>query len=163
MKIELKEILLLQKKLDENIHQKHNINPIDVLKKRKLALIVEVCEMINVNRCFKFWSVKSDYDKDKLGDEFVDCLHFILSLSLHYKLDNTEFEIKEEKYTKEQLTTKTLELIECGLKINSKQDCSNFIIKLFELAYTFGFSANDIINYYIKKNEVNFQRQKDNY
>ena len=104
MKINIDRILELQKQLDNNIHTKHNINPKEVFEKRRLALIVEICEMINVNRCFKFWSLKKDYDKQVLGDEFVDCLHFILSISLHFDLDQTEYEIKDVVYDDNELT-----------------------------------------------------------
>ena len=119
--------------------------------------------MINVNRCFKFWSLKKDYDKQVLGDEFVDCLHFILSISLHFNLDQTEYEIKDVVYDDNELTLKVLYLISLAGKIESKDDCKKFIIQLFELAFTFGFTAQDIIDFYIKKNQVNFKRQQDNY
>lgn len=163
MKINIDRILELQKQLDNNIHTKHNINPKEVFEKRRLALIVEICEMINVNRCFKFWSLKKDYDKQVLGDEFVDCLHFILSISLHFDLDQTEYEIKDVVYDDNELTLKVLYLISLAGKIESKDDCKKFIIQLFELAFTFGFTAQDIIDFYIKKNQVNFKRQQDNY
>ena len=163
MKINIDRILELQKQLDNNIHTKHNINPKEVFEKRRLALIVEVCEMINVNRCFKFWSLKKDYDKQVLGDEFVDCLHFILSISLHFNLDQTEYEIKDVVYDDNELTLKVLYLISLAGKIESKDDWKKFIIQLFELAFTFGFTAQDIIDFYIKKNQVNFKRQQDNY
>ena len=163
MKINIDRILELQKQLDNNIHTKHNINPKEVFEKRRLALIVEICEMINVNRCFKFWSLKIDYDKQVLGDEFVDCLHFILSISLHFDLDQTEYEIKDVVYDDNELTLKVLYLISLAGKIESKEDCKKFIIQLFELAFTFGFTAQDIIDFYIKKNQVNFKRQQDNY
>lgn len=163
MKININRILELQKQLDNNIHTKHNINPKEVFEKRRLALIVEICEMINVNRCFKFWSLKKDYDKQVLGDEFVDCLHFILSISLHFDLDQTEYEIKDVVYDDNELTLKVLYLISLAGKIESKEDCKKFIIQLFELAFTFGFTAQDIIDFYIKKNQVNFKRQQDNY
>lgn len=163
MKINIDKILQLQKQLDNNIHTKHNINPKEVFEKRRLALIVEICEMINVNRCFKFWSLKKDYDKQVLGDEFVDCLHFILSISLHFNLDQTEYEIKDVVYDDNELTLKVLYLISLAGKIESKDDCKKFIIQLFELAFTFGFTAQDIIDFYIKKNQVNFKRQQDNY
>lgn len=163
MKININRILKLQKQLDNNIHTKHNINPKEVFEKRRLALIVEICEMINVNRCFKFWSLKKDYDKQVLGDEFVDCLHFILSISLHFDLDQTEYEIKDVVYDDNELTLKVLYLISLAGKIESKDDCKKFIIQLFELAFTFGFTAQDIIDFYIKKNQVNFKRQQGNY
>lgn len=163
MKINISEIINLQKKLDENINKKHNINFEKELNKRKLALLVEICEMINVNRCFKFWSSNNSYDKNKLGDEFVDCLHFILSLSIHYNMSKMEFEIPINTYDNYELTDKVLKLIESGLNIKNAIDCEIFIFNLFDLSYTFGFKAVDIIDFYKKKNEINFKRQKDNY
>lgn len=163
MKINLADILVLQKELDKNIEDKHKNNLDNILNKKKLALIVELCEMTNVNRCFKFWSLKKDYDKKELGHEFVDCLHFILSLSLHYKIDKYEYEWNEINYNNSDLTNQTLSLIDLAMKINGKEDCQKFIQSLFELSSSLGLTSDDILNFYKEKNEININRQKGDY
>lgn len=163
MKIQLNELLLLQQKLDENIEKKFNLKKNEIIIEKKLALIVELCEMINVNKCFKFWSQNKTIDKNKLGDEFVDCLHFILSLYLYYGVEQTEFEIEEVFLNEKQLTNKMLELIQSVNNINDSQSCIVFIYNLFFICKTLGFDWNDILNFYINKNNINHSRQQQNY
>ncbi|MDE5553349.1 MAG: dUTPase, partial [Malacoplasma sp.] len=80
MEIKINEFFLLQEKLDNVVHKNHNIkNPMDVFIQRKLALAVEIAELANEVKCFKYWSVKKEDNKEKIGDEYADVLHFILS------------------------------------------------------------------------------------
>lgn len=46
-----------------------------------LALMVEAGEMANEVRCFKFWSKKPRSEKAVILEEFVDMLHFYLSIA----------------------------------------------------------------------------------
>lgn len=163
MKINIKDLIILQKKLDNQIYLKHNIDSKKIIHKKKLALIVELCEMINVNKCFKFWSLNKNIDRLKLGDEFIDCLHFILSLSIDFKMENYEFEINEFIMDDNQLTHHILELIENVNYIDDSIKCQKFIIKLLELSSTFGFSKEDIFIFYNNKNKENILRQKKDY
>lgn len=50
------------------------------LSDRILALFTEVGEFANATRCFKYWSSKSSESKERLLDEYVDMLHFFLSI-----------------------------------------------------------------------------------
>lgn len=49
-------------------------------EKRLLALLVELHELANETKCFKFWSVNPNGKKDKILMEYVDVLHFTLSI-----------------------------------------------------------------------------------
>lgn len=163
MEIKLDQLLIMQEKLDKNIESKFSIEKSDVISEKKLALIVELCEMINVNKCFKYWSQNKNIDKNKLGDEFVDCLHFILSLYLYYGVTQTEFIIDEKLFDEKQLTNKMLELIQSVNNINDSQACILFIYNLFSICKTLGFNSDEIINFYINKNNINHSRQEQNY
>lgn len=80
-----KKLLELQKELDDYILEQKvgscsRAEHIDFLPERLLALHVEVSELANATRCFKYWSEKGPESKERLLDEYADCLHFLLSV-----------------------------------------------------------------------------------
>ena len=54
---------------------------------RFLALLVEIGELANATRAFKYWSLKPAEERARLLDEYADGLHFFLSLALVFKLE----------------------------------------------------------------------------
>jgi len=93
----VKELLEKQKKLDDFILKELDINYKDRLNSLILALVVEIGEMANEIRAFKYWSKKAPSPKEVVLDEFVDCLHFMLSIA--NQLGFSEKDI-EEAYDK---------------------------------------------------------------
>ncbi|WP_085829043.1 dUTPase [Clostridium massiliodielmoense] len=80
--MELKKFLEMQKKLDAAIVEKHygKIEQKEFLNERLLALNVEVGELANATRCFKYWSTKGPESKERILDEYADVMHFWLSV-----------------------------------------------------------------------------------
>ena len=77
----LQKLFELQRKLDEHIEQQHQRQEgEDRLGKKILALLVEIGELANETRCFKFWSNKGPSDKNVILEEAADVLHFLLSI-----------------------------------------------------------------------------------
>lgn len=105
--INLEELLKMQNDLDIEILEKYNsrtsLNRFpkeqsDFLTERLLAMIVEISELANATRCFKYWSLKPAEPKERLIDEYADCLHFLLSLG--NTLDFTAQEIQDAYFKK---------------------------------------------------------------
>ncbi|WP_233485571.1 dUTPase [Spiroplasma sp. ChiS] len=69
-----------QKKLDEHILTKFKLNDDETFEKRILAFLVELAEFINEQRDFKYWSVKPASTKDVLLEEYIDGIHFLISI-----------------------------------------------------------------------------------
>ena len=60
-----------QKELDLEIARKHNITYKETRDRRTLSLLVELGELANSTRCFKYWSNKpSDINKVKEQEKF---------------------------------------------------------------------------------------------
>lgn len=107
--MDLKTFFEMQEKLDNNIIHALNdrrnevgldaIGPQSLINERVLALIVECGELANAlkGRGFKYWSQKQPESKERLLDEYVDILHFWLSIGL--SLNFTAEEV-EEAYRK---------------------------------------------------------------
>lgn len=154
----------LQEVLDERIREQHNLVGTSLLSKKLLALQVELGELANETRCFKFWSDKKPSSKEIILEEYVDCLHFILTLGLDMKYSDI-IEINGKKVNSE-ITEQFLNLF---IDSNDFLVCSSrdHYITLFEdflsLGFSLGFTEEDITKGYIKKNDINHQRQDEGY
>ena len=56
-------------------------------KKNCLELIVELGELANESRCFKYWSMKKA-DRNMVLEEYADCLLMVLYMFNYYRIDN---------------------------------------------------------------------------
>ena len=78
----LQNLFVMQEKLDNHIMEEHNLYGKTLFSEKLLALQVEIAELANETRCFKFWSNKGPSSKETILEEYVDCLHFILTIGL---------------------------------------------------------------------------------
>ena len=96
--MELMNLFTMQRDLDAYI-QKNNSVIENVFQKKGLALLVELAELANETRCFKFWSTKGPSEREVILEEYVDSIHFLLSLGIEKDLDTLEIwpegEVKE--------------------------------------------------------------------
>ncbi|MDR7000906.1 dUTP diphosphatase [Neobacillus niacini] len=163
--MQLKKLFEMQKALDTHIQEKHGLLAEDLVNRKVLALLVEIGELANETRCFKFWSVKPSSAKEVILEEFVDGIHFILSLGIECGFHEREMELT--------LTEASVSVTEQFLMIY--EQVSNFKrnrgfeeyqalwVGYLQLASLLGFSSGEIEQAYFAKNEVNYQRQENNY
>lgn len=160
---ELKELFLAQSKLDETIAKNHNISYATTRNKRILALLVEIGELANTTRCFKFWSNKAMEAKDVVLDEYADGLHFFLSLGIDIKTSKQDYEVIK---TNNQLTEQ-FELVYNNIsKFANLQTDETFIeafTSFLSLLPLLGFGWLDLKDAYYKKLDTNYVRQQTNY
>lgn len=153
----------LQLQLDETIAEKHHVTYQSTKTSRALALLVEVGELCNETRCFKYWSNKGPSPKDTIIEEYADALHFFLSLGISIGIENKVFVVTK-------LTSTIEEAFLCLYKnvidfINDRTNekyCIAFEYFL-SLGLLLGFSKQDIIDAYMKKLDTNYIRQRTNY
>ncbi|GGM26854.1 hypothetical protein GCM10011351_10790 [Paraliobacillus quinghaiensis] len=153
----------MQRQLDTYIQSNHQLNSNDLFDKKILALLVELGELANETRCFKFWSTKPTSERAIVLEEYVDGLHFILSIGLDQGFTNEQIKVMALDKDTTNLFNYVFEKI-----ITLKQDPSakhyNEVFGAFlRLGEVLGFSEEDIQQAYIDKNEVNFNRQDTNY
>ncbi len=168
-----KDLLEMQEKLDTIIFQKHNVTRKSTSKRRLVSLKVELAELANEIEFFKYWKTKHVVNKNKVLEEAADCLHFILSLTIDYKIifqkeDKSNlniifrkldtFSVDDEIYTGITNTFLDIFLLKFDY-ITFPQIVDNFIkICLFEK-----ISKEELINAYIKKNQKNYERIASGY
>lgn len=161
----LTEMFEVQKHLDNKIEQKHLQQPgEDRGFKRTLALQVEFNEFLNeLPQLFKFWSFKEN-NYQKALEEYVDCVHFLLSIGIHY---GYEQEIEHwVTYECDTMRLQVMEVNESLLAFYSTPSLHNYK-DLFEAFAGFGSKLGykwDLISAaYMEKNEINHSRQAEGY
>jgi dimeric dUTPase (all-alpha-NTP-PPase superfamily) len=161
--IHLQELFQAQAKLDAHIQQQHAVTYEQTTDKRILALLVEVGEMINETKCFKFWSKKPANEKAIILDEYADGIHFFLSLGLQVKSMKMTYDLTPLKgdLTKETIETFSRILaFKSAMSVQTFEDAFGHYLSLLPLL---GFTTDDLVEGYFKKLGVNYTRQQTNY
>ncbi|MEK6266598.1 MAG: dUTP diphosphatase [Clostridium sp.] len=159
----LQKLFQMQSTLDNRILAEHNLEGMNLLHKKILSLQVELGELANETRCFKFWSTKKPSSKDITLEEYVDCLHFILSIGLEKNF--TDITLDDKQNTSE-LFQQFLDIYVniSDFIIYSSLDNYLTIFKNFLcLGENLGFSKEDVQNAYFHKNNINHERQDNGY
>lgn len=154
----------MQKELDSFIEQKRAIEE-DVFDRKVIALLVELGELANETRSFKFWSDKGPSEKAIIIEEYVDSIHFLLSIGIEKKLTDSLEEWPSGLVTTDlnQAFLITYQaIIEFQQAINSTS--YNRIWEGYaEIARLLDFTTQEVVAAYHAKNEVNYTRQHTGY
>lgn len=161
--VELTELFMMQKQLDVYIEENNGVER-EVFREKLLALTVELAELANETRCFKFWSQKGPSTKPVLIEEYVDSIHFLLSLGILKGMDDLkQWPEGEEDGDLTELFLRTQRAV---LDFGERQDRASYEsvwILYRAIAETLGFTADELIQAYREKNEENYARQQRGY
>lgn len=161
--MDLVKLYKIQKELDNRIQEEHNLEGKDLISSKILALQVELGELANETRCFKFWSNKESSPKEIVLEEYVDCLHFILSIGLDTDFADLDLsKINNSNDLIEQFQDIFVGIITFQYEPkmeNYKNLFDNFLL----LGRKLGFTKEEIYNSYLEKNKINHQRQDNGY
>jgi len=169
----LENLFETQKLLDNRIVDEHNLHGQDLLPKKILSLQVELGELVNeLPEIFKFWSHKKN-NYEKALEEYVDCLHFILSIGNDLSLTNVSIKNLEGEFK---------DMLECFRHCNNwvanldyllhETSCytstiekvyGNLISIFIDLGEMLGFTPEKIEQSYYQKNAINHTRQDNKY
>ena len=163
MQINLNRLYEKQAELDQRIADNHNVTYASTRERRILALLVEIGEFANATRCFKYWSNKSSEPQDIVLDEYVDGLHFFLSLGVDINVSKREY--NHTKHS-DNLTGQILEVYRLASIFLKKQDEKSYI-KAFQafinITPLLKVRWLTIEKAYYKKLGENYSRQDNNY
>jgi len=161
--MDLHKLFEIQNTLDDRIQAQHNLKNVPLLDKKILSLQVELGELANETRCFKFWSTKKPSSNDVILEEYVDCLHFILSLGLEKEYQDITLSPKDVPC---ELSSQFLNLYITIANFASDSSLDNYLNifhNFLSLGKNLGFSHDDIESAYLYKNKINHERQDNGY
>ncbi|SDX64338.1 dUTP diphosphatase [Salimicrobium album] len=129
-----------------------------------LALHTEIGELANEWRGFKKWSNDQEPRREKMLEEYVDCLHFVLSIGLEkgYRLSYSNIASMKADSITEQFNA----LFRKVGDFSQFRTIGNYntIFDLFlSLGEMLGFTEDEIEEAYLAKNKINHNRQLTGY
>ena len=131
-------------------------------EKNKLELLVEIGELANETRFFKYWSNKK-MNMDLVKGEFADCFAMTLYFFniLNISLDG-EF-TKVNNFDNVDIFARLYELGVMFYKNDNKEIIKEFFSTLITLGYIIGFTDEDIIDFTLAKIERNKERFEEGF
>lgn len=163
MKLHIKELLEEQQRLDDEILRIHHLTRKETIQRRVLAFLVELSELANETRSFKFWSTKGMNTQAIILEEYVDGLHFILSMGLDLQEDEMIVEADENNLDVNELL---ISLYQMSIQLFDDYSYLQYR-SLFALYLSLGeclkISDEDLYSAYQEKNRINHQRQVEHY
>lgn len=163
----IKEMLQMQKKLDEAIMDEHGLTEIDE-ENLRMAILDEVGELTHELKGDWCWWKKTQapVDDKKVLGELIDVWHFVLSYQNHFNSGEEMLcsylngkEISGNLL--ERLRIKTLSL-PFALSYLVYYKCS-IITVLVAITEYLGFTIEQVYEAYCDKNKVNYQRLESGY
>ncbi|AHC39791.1 hypothetical protein OVS_00170 [Mycoplasma ovis str. Michigan] len=171
------ELVKYQKQLDSKVLelQKPNLDDYHLLIARKTALVSEYFEFLNETKLFKYWTNK-EIELEKLYEEFIDLVHFTLSLlyiyqladelGTKYSLGTTSSDSRENLFLKAQKDNRLrVELLNINYdwirEIYSAIEKNNFaewLGWLSQISIWLALTGEEIKKRYLVKWQKNFER-----
>ncbi len=163
----IKEMLQMQKKLDEAIMKEYGLTCIDE-EKLRFAIIDEVGELTHELKGNWCWWKKTQapVDRKKVLGELVDIWHFVLSWQNHFKdgeegMINASAVVRNSKRILNLMKTKEYRLSEELSDLVAWELCK--VERLIAISEYLGFTIEQVYECYCEKNKINYQRLKEGY
>lgn len=166
--MDLKILLDKQKELDKTILKNAGLKEYP-LNDMRLALLVELGELVNEWQGFKHWKKHKKINREKLLEEFADCFSFALSLENHLHQVEPPFIKKINKIVKDTDNAKdvdkdlTIGFIYAFESIPDDFTDMSILLNIIALGRCLDISLDEMQEAYLKKNKINWQRQKEGY
>lgn len=163
----IKEMLQMQKKLDEAIMEEYGLTEIDE-ENLRMAILDEVGELTHELKGSWCWWKKTQapVDDKKVLGELVDIWHFVLSWQNHFKdgeegMINARAVVRNSKRILNLIKTKEYRLSEELSDLVAWELCK--VERLIAISEYLGFTIEQVYEAYCDKNKINYQRLENGY
>jgi dimeric dUTPase (all-alpha-NTP-PPase superfamily) len=163
MNIELADLFARQKELDAHIQANHRLDYPSTRRKRLLALLVELGELANETRAFKFWSLKGPSPLETILDEYADGMHFFLSLGIDLGSRKMTYDIVRPEWDLVEQVLETYHRIDVLAHESNPSRFEAAFQSFLDLSALLDVTPAQVAAAYYKKLGVNYQRQTDKY
>lgn len=161
--IDLTPLYPLQAELDKDIAIKHGVTYESTNTRRMLALLVEIGELANETRSFKYWSNKKDSPRDVILEEYSDGMHFFLSLGIPLKINKMIYELNNRLTTLSDSILNVYCLIVDFVRDNSEINYITAFQSYLDLLIQLDITPDEAIKAYKGKLDINYKRQQNAY
>lgn len=144
------------KKLDAIYDEKYG----ETFKQNTIELLVELGEFINETKCFKYWTIKKPI-KEKVLDEFADCITMTLYFYNYLNLDLEVLEIKDKELL--EIINETFNLSTKIMNNLNKELIINIFSNLLYIIKQLGYDEEEILDAIDKKEKIVMERLNSDY
>ena len=146
------------KNLDKKFDELYDMNNIDIIRKNKLELLVELGELANETKCFKYWSNKPS-DINKVKEEYADCLIMVFSFFNMYDINlDEDFKITKIRYDIVDLIGQLYHLCSEFYYNENRDLIKQIFVNFIDLGHQLLLSDDDIIKACLDKIKINYSR-----
>jgi len=157
--VSLQDLFATQKDLDEHIGKTKNIDMENYKYERVIALQVEFNELLNeLPFLFKYWTNKK-MDRSKALEEYVDGIHFILSIGNDLGVKKYEYKAPNVH----DMRTLAVGINNMITRLYRHDVYKDLVDHYLLFGEKLGFSWEEIEQAYFAKNETNHKRQDEGY
>ena len=152
----LSEVYERNKELDYIFVDKFSKQDKDMFRKNKIELLVEIGELANETKCFKYWTNKEP-NRDFVLEEYADCIIMTLCLYNYYdlELEDIEYEVKED------VNDEIAYLYKLGSELyfnDNTELIKEFLFNLINLASLINISKQEIVEATLRKIKLETKR-----
>lgn len=164
IQLSLLDLKRMQDAYELKVYEKYGITEYP-FSENKLALLVELGELANEVKSFKYWKnpENRNSDMEKLREEFADCMHF--ALSLEDITDIAKMDVSDDKFKSildEPDSQVTINDLFNSVFFNVTTH-NQILLNVLYLGMSLGLTMTDIVVEYVKKNKINYERLENNY
>lgn len=162
--MDIKKMLDAQAELDKVNMEKGGIKeyPLDMVQ---TAYRVELGELLQEWKQFKFWKInKGEIDRDKMLEEWADCMHFALSLENYDICHNEGYYDYISKHAEEDVEKYLYAENDIYIVLKRCFTDFNYTVEYtIILGLKLGFTMEELEQAYWNKNKINWDRIENNY
>lgn len=141
--------------LDSMFNDLYNIYSVETIEKNIIEVLVELGELANESRCFKYWSKRPPSDKDITLEEYADTLLIIFAF---FNVKSIELTEEFPEIENDNIINQFKILFNLISKLDYNLDNDNLKLifcNMINLGYLLNFDDEDIINGCIRKININ--------
>ena len=160
----IKKMLEAQKELDKAHMEKGGLTeyPLEMVQ---TAYRVELGELLQEWKQFKFWKLnKGKVNREKMLEEWADCMHFALSLENYNICPNEGYYDYISKHAEEDIEKYLYAENDIYIVLKRCFTDFDYIVEYtIILGLKLGFTMEELEQAYWKKNKINWERIKNDY
>ena len=157
----LSDVYEKNKKLDDIFINKYESIDKDMYKKNKIELLVEIGELANETKCFKYWT-KKEPNRELVLEEYADCIIMTLCLYNYKDLELEDLEFNRIEDVNEEFAY-IYKLSSEFYFSDDKELLKEILFNLINLASLLNITKDEIIEASLKKIELDTKRMLGEY
>ena len=133
----------------------------DMFRKNKIELLVEIGELANETKCFKYWT-KKEANRDLVLEEYADCIIMTLCLYNYYHMELNDIEYNRINDIND-IFAKLYQLASSVYFTDNNEELEEVLFYLINLADLLNITKEEIVEASLKKIELDTKRMLGEY